>query len=451
MKTRTLLDAKEIDRFSDLTNEMMAFSSLGIRPGLERLLRLLSLLGSPQRDFPAIHVLGTNGKGSTVATVSAVCMRAGLKTAAYTSPHLVSLQERVSVDGDALPIEAWRDALKRIQKAVEHDPVLNETRPTFFESLTALAFLMIRDAGADIAVIEAGMGGRYDASMLCDAVATIVTPIGMDHMEYLGNTLSAIAAEKFAAARPGVPAFYGGDDAVLREQFLQTCLDAGAEAHCLNDIAELSDIRLSLRGTMFVYAEKSKEPVEYFTPLIGLHQAQNAANVISVFNILRDRCPLLRHIGEDEIKEGVASTHWPGRAEVLPKQNGRVVILDGAHNEHGLKAFLATLGTLVSNGSIEPVGALLFGLMKDKELQPLLDLLADLRAPVYCTQASITRALPAKNLEAAILRSGLISGGAYEDPLAALRASESETRGTIVCCGSLFLVGCVKKELGIYD
>lgn len=444
-------EVEEIKQFSDLTDEMMAFSSLGIRPGLERLLRLLSSLGSPQRAFPAIHVLGTNGKGSTVATINAVCMRAGLRTAAYTSPHLISLQERVSVDGKGLPIEAWQDALRQIQKAVESDPVLNETRPTFFESLTAMAFLMIRAAGVDIAIIEAGMGGRYDASMLCDPVATIVTPIGMDHMEYLGNTLSAIAAEKFAAVRPGVPAFYGGSDAALGEQFLQACRDAGAMAHCLSDFAEISDIRPSLCGTKFVYTEKSKEPVEYFTPLIGLHQAQNAANVVSVFNLLRGRCPLLKDIGEEELRAGIASTHWPGRVEVVPKRDGHVVILDGAHNEHGLKALIATLGALVDNGSMKPVGAFLFGVMKDKELPPLLDLLESLHSPVYCTQAQITRALPAKALEAAILSRRLSSGGAYEDPVDALVAAESEVRGTIVCCGSLFLVGCVKKELGLYD
>lgn len=446
-----MLNVEEIERFSDLTNEMMAFSSLGIRPGLERVRRLLSSLGSPQRAFPAIHVLGTNGKGSTVATINAICMRAGLKTAVYTSPHLVSLQERVGVDGKALPADVWQDALKRIQRAVEDDPILNKTRPTFFETLTAMAFLMIHDAGADVAVIEAGMGGRYDASMLCEAIATIVTPIGMDHMEYLGDTLSAIAAEKFAAVRPGVPAFYGGDHAILREQFLQTCLEAEVEAYCLNDLAQPADIRLSLSGTRFVYEEKSKEPVEYFTPLIGLHQAQNAAHVISAFGILRGRCPLLSHITEDDIKAGIASTHWPGRVEVLPKREGQVVILDGAHNEHGLKAFVATLDELVNNGSMAPVGALLFGLMQDKALPPLLDLLAGLRSPVYCTQAPIARALPAEELEAAILSKGLKSGGVYRDPLDALRAAESEVPGTIVCCGSLFLVGCVKKELGLYD
>ncbi len=435
----------EIERFSVLTDEMMAFSSLGIRPGLGRLSRLLSLLGSPQRDFPALHVLGTNGKGSTVATVDAVCRCAGLKTATYTSPHLVSLQERVSVNGAFLPIETWRKAQEQVRSAVEGDAVLSDVRPTFFENLTAMAFLMIRDAGVDIAVMEAGMGGRYDASMLCDAVATIITPIGMDHMEYLGDTLSAIAAEKIAAVRPGVPAFYAADDPALQGQFLEACSVSGAEPYCLSELAAPADIRLSLEGTAFSYVEKSKKTAEYFTPLIGLHQASNAANAVTVFRILRARCEIFERIGDEDIEAGLAATQWPGRVEVLSKRNGHVVILDGAHNEHGLRAFVATLAVLAQNGAMDAVGAVVFAVMRDKELPPLLNLLATLNCAVYCTQVPMKRALPPQELEAAILSRGIESGGTYDDPLDALRAAVSKTKGTVVCCGSLFLVGSIKK------
>lgn len=441
----------EIERFSALTDEMMAFSSLGIRPGLGRLSRLLSFLGLPQRGFRALHVLGTNGKGSTVATMNSVCLCAGLKTATYTSPHLVSLQERVSVNGAFLPIETWRNALEQVRKAVEGDAVLRDVRPTFFENLTAMAFLMIRDAGVDIAVMEAGMGGRYDASMLCDAVATIITPIGMDHMEYLGDTLSAIAAEKFAAVRPGVPAFYAADDPTLQGQFEEACRASGAEPYCLSELAAPADIRLSLEGTTFSCVEKSKKTAEYFTPLIGLHQAYNATNVVSVFRVLRERCEIFKRIGEEEMKAGLAVTHWPGRVEVLPKRDGHVVILDGAHNEHGLKALVATLAALAKNGAMDAVGAVVFAVMRDKELSPLLDLLATLRCAVYCTQVPMKRALSPQELEAAILNRGIESGGMYENPLEALRAAESKAKGTIICCGSLFLVGSIKRGLECYD
>ncbi len=441
----------EIEQFSALTDEMMAFSSLGIRPGLGRLSRLLSCLGTPQRAFRAIHVLGTNGKGSTVATMNAICLRAGLKTATYTSPHLVSLQERVSVNGKPLPIAVWQNAVEQVRRTVEDDAVLSGQRPTFFENLTAMAFLMIRDAGVDVAVMEAGMGGRYDASMLCDALATVVTPIGMDHMEYLGDTLSAIAAEKFAAARPGVPTFYAADDAALREQFLETCGSNGAVPYCLSELTTPKGIRLSLKGTTFSYVEKTKAPVELYTPLIGLHQAHNAANVVAAFKILCEKYELLKCIGDDEIKSGLAATHWPGRVEVLPNREGRIVILDGAHNEHGLRALTETLAALVECGAMDQVKAVVFAVMRDKELSPLLDLLHSLRCPVYCTQAPMKRALSTEELEAGILSHGIRSGGTYEDPLMALGAAEANAVGSVVCCGSLFLVGSIKRGLGLYD
>jgi len=243
-----------------------------------------------------------------------------------------------------------------------------------------------------------------------------------------------------------VPAFYEGRDPYLRAQFLRACESAGAEPFFFEDIAMPGDIRLSLEGTEFSYRD---EP--YRTPLIGLHQAQNTANVISVFKVLRERGPLFANFGDDVIRRGVAETRWPGRVEVLPRQDGRVVILDGAHNEHGLRALLATLGVLTENGSMDPVGAVVFGIMRDKTLPPLLDLLQSLSAPVYCTQAPIKRALPAVELEAAVLAKGIRSEGAFINPTEALRAAADETRGTIICCGSLFLVGSVKKELGLYD
>lgn len=445
-----MLTLDEIERFAALTDEMLSFSSLGIRPGLRRLSRLLSLLGSPQREFRALHVLGTNGKGSTVATINSVCRQAGLKTATYTSPHLISLHERVSVSGKFLPIETWRSALERTRRTLEGDAVLSETRPTFFENLTAMALLMIRDAGVDIAIMEAGMGGRYDASMLCDAMATIITPIGMDHMEYLGDTLSAIAAEKFAAVRPGVPAFYAADDPALRGQFLEACRLAGAEAYCLSELAAPAAIRLSLGGTAFSYVDASMEQAEFFTPLIGLHQAYNAANAVTVFKVLRNRCELFARVGDEQIRAGLEATRWPGRAEVLPRRNGQTVILDGAHNEHGMRALVATLAELAKSGAADAVDSVVFAVMRDKELPPLLDLLATLRCPVYCTQVPMKRALPSRALESAVLSRGIKSGGAYDNPLEALRAAESAKSRTIVCCGSLFLVGGIKKALGLY-
>lgn len=446
-----MFTSDKVERFVVMTDEILSFSSLGIRPGLHRMSRLLSLLGSPQNEFRALHVLGTNGKGSTVATLNAVCLAAGLKTATYISPHLVSLQERVGVNGKFLPAETWQNALAQTKKAVEGDASLREAPPTFFENLTAMAFLMIRDAGVDVAVIEAGMGGRCDASVLCDAMAAVITTISMDHMEYLGDTPSAIAAEKFAAARAGAPAFYAADDPALRGQFLETCALAGAHPYCLSDIALPADINLSLEGTLFSYEDESKRNERYFTPLIGLHQAYNAANVVTVLKILRERFDFFKRVGDKEIRAGLASTRWQGRMEVLPSRGRNVVIMDGAHNEQGLRALVETLAALVQGGAMDAIQAVVFAVMRDKEISAMLDLLAALRCTVYCTKVPMKRALPPRELEAAILSRGIKSGGTYDEPLEALVAAEAAAKGTIVCCGSLFLVGTIKKELGLFD
>ena len=443
------IDWGELAAFDSLTDDLMKFSSSGIRPGLERVSRLLSLLGSPERSFKAIQLLGTNGKGSTAATLESVFDASGLKTALYTSPHLVSLQERLRVGKEHISIDKWRLAFGRVAEAVCSDPILCEKRPTFFENLTAMAFLMIADSCVDIAVIEAGMGGRYDATSACDASAVIITPISMDHSEYLGATLEAIASEKFAAVRRGVPAFCSGDNPLLAEQFKEQCRTVGASAYLLNEIASPADIKCTLEGTTFSYSPHSDSlcPLKDIrSPLLGVHQAYNQSNVISFLLTM----PQFAHITEAEIREGIARTFWPGRMEVVRcSGSSAVVILDGAHNEQGAGVLAAALSCLISDGVISRTGALVFAVMKDKAVDNMLETLRTLDCPLYLTQLPEERSMRSAELGERARSLSLPVAGTFSEPKDAFKAACAAAKPdeAVVCCGSLHLVGYLKRVL----
>ena len=440
------------EEFARFTEALLDFSSLGIRPGLVRVTRLLSALGSPERTFPAIQVLGTNGKGSSSATLAAIFQTAGLRTAMYTSPHLVSLQERLSVDGDGLPIEEWRSAFDDLVRAVEADDYLSQNVPTFFENLTALSFLMIARERVDIAILEAGMGGRYDATSACLPIATLITPIGMDHMEYLGDTLEEIASEKFAAIRASVPAFYAGDDARLTAQFFETCREKGTQGLALDSLATVSRIVCDLQGTSFDYSSTTWQ-ARLRTPLIGVHQAANAARSVTAVRELTKVVPFLSCIGDGQIAQGVSSVVWPGRFETISGWGGsKALVLDGAHNDHGMKALMETIESMIAAGVFTGVSAVVYAVMKDKDITPMLGEIRKLKAPVCATTLPMERAMPAEELAGLAGREGLVVRGAFEDPLQALYDAATLTRpGEIVlCCGSLYFIGHLKSlDLGI--
>ncbi|MDR1916314.1 MAG: bifunctional folylpolyglutamate synthase/dihydrofolate synthase [Synergistaceae bacterium] len=444
-------DLENFSEFEQLTDDIIAFSSLGIRPGLRRVSRLLEALGSPEKGLRAIHVLGTNGKGSTAAGMESILRASGMRTALYTSPHLVSLQERLRIDGSYLPIDIWRDAWRRLIDAVDCDIELRSDRPSFFENFTAVCMLMMSECDVDVAVIEAGMGGRYDATSVCCPSATLINPIGMDHMAYLGSTLEAIAAEKFAAVKSGVDAFYAADDESLIPLFVRTCEERNAPFHLLDAMAAPVDARVEFDGTFFSYRAHGEEEAvinDLHTPLIGVHQAQNAARVITTLLALREKNSSFSGICPESIRAGLAATDWPGRMEIVQRGEAPVLILDGAHNEHGVRALIASLAKLCDSGRKIEVGGIVFAVMRDKDVAPILRRLETLDCPIYCTQLPMERTLPAYELARLVKFANIPVGGVFPDPSDAIAfASETvESSKVLVCCGSLFLVGHLRKS-----
>ena len=424
--------------FDLLEKQLQDLASPGIRPGLARLSKLLSLAGNPERKFPAVHVVGTNGKGSTAATLDSILRQAGYRTALYTSPHLVSFGERLLFNGCQAPLEKWRDYTLKVKQLIENCPYLLKDRPTYFELITAVALMMIADENIDLAVVEAGMGGRLDATnIIRNIILSVIVPLGMDHMEYLGDTLAKIANEKFAVMRPGVPALFAGGEEEIEQEFLSRARLLGSPVHIFRRERQLVLTEESLSGTDFSIASNSHS-ADYHTPLVGTFQADNAALAVMAAELLAGSCPRLT---PDAIERGVAETSWPGRFETVSHKP--LLLLDGGHNPHAMKRIVETIAALGLNNSLHVVLAM----MKDKDVTESLLLLKQAAPLVYCTEVpELSRSMKADLLKTLAKECGLATAGQWSSPTEAITAALAGQSPTL-CCGSLYLVGYVKGHL----
>ena len=427
----------EKNNFELVESKLAQLASPGIRPGLARLARLLREAGSPQGKFPIVHIVGTNGKGSTAAGIYSVLRASGYKAALYTSPHLVDFSERLVIDGERAAAREWLDAASELEDIVSRTDYFKDNHPTYFEFITAAAIMILARRQPDAAVFEAGMGGRLDASnILTDVALSVVVPIGMDHTDFLGDTLEKIAAEKFAVMRKGTPALFFGDER-LDGQFLDAAARCGAEPHIFRGEYRITGRAYSLDGTRFTLSDAAGSR-EYFTPLVGSFQADNAAMAVAASRLLSKRFP---RVCEDTIKRGIAETQWQGRMEIV--RRSPLVIVDGGHNPHAMKRLSETLAGIFPNRGL----SIVLAMMRDKDISGALSLLAPLGAEIYCTEVPwLERSLSADGMKETAERAGLSVAGTYGDPLDAIRAASSKGL-PVVCCGSLFLVGYVKAHL----
>lgn len=427
----------EKNNFELVESKLAQLASPGIRPGLARLARLLREAGSPQGKFPIVHIVGTNGKGSTAAGIYSVLRASGYKAALYTSPHLVDFSERLVIDGERAAAREWLDAASELGDIVRRTDYFKDNHPTYFEFITAAAIMILARRQPDAAVFEAGMGGRLDASnIMTDVALSVVVPIGMDHTDFLGDTLEKIAAEKFAVMRKGTPALFFGDER-LDGQFLDAAARCGAEPHIFRGEYRITERAYSLDGTRFTLSDAAGSR-ECFTPLVGSFQADNAAMAVAASRLLSKRFP---RVCEETIKRGIAETQWQGRMEIVCRLP--LVIVDGGHNPHAMKRLSETLAGIFHEGGL----SIVLAMMKDKDISGALSLLAPLGAEIYCTEVpGLERSLSAAGMRETAERAGLSVAGTYGDPLDAIRAATGKGL-PVVCCGSLFLVGYVKAHL----
>lgn len=427
----------EKEAFSEVERKLQEMASPGIRPGLARLSRLLWEAGMPQDKFPAVHIAGTNGKGSTAAGLYSILRKSAYKTALYTSPHLVDFSERLVIDDQRVSAGKWLAAISRLDGIINKVSFFDGNLPTYFELITAAAIMILAEERPEIAVFEAGMGGRLDASnILGDVRLSLIVPIGLDHTEYLGETLEKVAAEKFAIMRPGVPALFAGDKA-LDARFIADAQRHGAFPHIFSAAYRVKDAAYSFSGTDFTLTDKDGGAERYHTPLVGTFQADNAALAAAAARLLRDG---FRKITPETIREGLAATAWPGRMEVISEDPP--LIVDGGHNPHAMRRVAETLRCLMDNSRVHIVIAM----MKDKEIANALALLRGLDVALYCTEVpGNERSLGAAEMARMAAAESLPVAGSFSDPLEAV--TEASRAGVpVLCCGSLFLVGYLKER-----
>jgi len=420
----------------DVTPEsiLSRLETLGIKLGLERARALLAAMGDPQRRFPAVLVAGTNGKGSTSALLAAISQAAGYRTGLYTSPHLETVEERLRVDGRNIEPDRFGALLAEIVDLAERE---TGEPPTYFEAVTLAAFRWFAEEGVDLAIVEVGLGGRLDATNLCDPILSVITPIGFDHQEYLGNTLAAIAREKAGILRAGRPAVVWIEEPEAAGSVLQAAVDLGADLRFAS--AEVKVEGIESRGWEGQRVRLAT-PVRRYDLQLGLlgdHQAKNLGLAVRSAEVLSglgfDR------IDPRAITEGAAAARWPGRLEPIALPGGRRVLLDAAHNPDGAEALARFLDCLD-----QPVD-LLFGVLGDKDYSAMLGTLAPRARRIVLTTPASPRAKPPEEL-AALLgdREGVF---VEPDRTQALDRALALGGEVLVACGSIFLIGEVRRGL----
>jgi dihydrofolate synthase / folylpolyglutamate synthase len=416
--------------------------SLGIQPGLERITALLARLGEPQREFPAIIVAGTNGKGSVVAFLSAMLEAAGIEAGVYTSPHLVRFSERIRVGTEEIPGADLASLTGEVRHAVEGMRRDGLASPTYFEATTALAFAHFSLRRVPLAVLEVGMGGRYDATNVALPLACAVTPVDLDHTQFLGATVGEIAFQKAGIVRQDVPVVVAAQPAEAERVILDAAATARAPAIStrvcrLDPAAGFSD------PPEVAFSTPSGHRYRARLALRGDHQVDNAATAVLLAETLRERGRFA--LDDAAIERGLASARWPGRLELRRDGGGDGVdlLLDGAHNPAGCRILADYLRRHQAG---RPRLVLLFTVMRDKPAAEMLTILRDVADEAIVTTLPLPRATPASDL-ARMARDLGLAATAAPDPRAGLaRAAErAGPGGLVVACGSLYLVGALSE------
>ena len=414
--------------YQESLDYLTSLGRFGIKLGLDRTKALLRELGDPQELFQGVLVAGTNGKGSVCAMIASVLQAGGYSVGLMPKPHLISYTERIQVNQRPIAEDAFASLISELQ------PPINKVAaelgpPTEFEILTSAALYYFARAGIDLLVCEVGLGGRLDSTNVLDLGVSVITNIALDHTQYLGSTLEAIAAEKAGILKPDSIAITGAQPPAL------AVIEAAAQEQRiplqrLGHEIELTAIDKEWAGVQATVTTPAGTYRDLRIPLIGLHQAENAALAVAAIDALRSRG---WEISDGALRDGLARTRWPGRLEVLDRHP--IVLVDGAHNPAGLQRSLAAVQKLAKSRQLVVV----FGAMKDKDLPAMLAQLRATDAPVIFSAIDWHRAAAPADLAAqfgAPAETAESSGEALD--LARQRASST---GIVLVCGSLYLVG----------
>jgi len=424
---------------------------------------LLAALDHPEKNFPSVLIAGTNGKGSTAATLASIIQASGLRTGLYTSPHLVKINERIRISGAEISDDDFALLHDVVDRTAERLVTEGELpwHPSFFEMLTAIAFEYFSTHKVDIAVLEVGMGGRLDATNVVEPLISVITDISLDHQKFLGNTIAEIAAEKAGIIRPGGVVVTLPQHPQANDVIGNAILDAEARAvsavpyvppvspgseqhinlkHCchteersreVSTVAPLSRYPLQVLGTEIL--------VE--TPLVGRHQLRNVALAIAAAEELsKQGFP----IAAESLAKGIRETRWPGRFQVIPGTPDFVV--DVAHNPAGAWALRSTLSATYDNRPL----TLVFGAMRDKAISEMAEILFPIADRVIATHADNPRSATPEEIRAAAARISVELEEIPDVPAALDRARLlAGSNGIVVVTGSIYVVGEAMRHLGV--
>ena len=391
-----------------------------MKPGLTRITRLLGALGNPQDAFASVHVVGTNGKGSTASILSSIMSAGGHRTGLFTSPHLISFTERFRIGGSEI-------AEAEVTRLAERVMTVAPEATTFFEIVTALAALHFAEAGVQLAIFEAGMGGRLDATNALDGMLTLITPVSLDHTDYLGSRIAEIAVEKAGICKAGSPIVSARQHPEAARVIERHAQEIGSPLYLCEDAfaAGWQGEELWYRGLgLALHGLRPGVP--------GLYQKGNLACALAAAELLSGAgFPLT----PQALAQGVERASWPGRMELFP--GSPRLILDGAHNPAGVAALVEALAEIPRQRLLVVVGV-----MGDKELSGILGPLLPLADAVFAVAPAIDRALPAAQLASFCRLAGVCAHDAGSvDRGIALAREEASAGDLILVCGSLFTVG----------
>jgi dihydrofolate synthase/folylpolyglutamate synthase len=422
---------------------LFRLEQFGIKFGLDSIETLLTRLGHPERTFRSVHIAGTNGKGSVTAMVDTALGRAGYRSARYTSPHLIDLSERFVVEGKPVDATAMCSAAADVRAAIEalRAEGMLQAPPTFFEATTAMAFELFRRARVEVATIEVGLGGRLDSTNVIHPVATAITSIDFDHQQYLGSTLSDIAAEKAGIIKPGVPVIVGDVGPEAWVVIERVALDRGAELIRARDGVDVAPLEPDASAdNIFTLRTPARDYGAVRLALRGAHQTANAIVAVRVLETLDAQGVA---VAAGAIVDGLAQVSWPGRLERRTLSGGRELILDAAHNPAGAAALASYLTSL---GGAPPT--LVFAAMRDKDALGMLDVLLPSIGRMIVTRATNTRSAdPDALASTARAIAPALAVQVVPSPAEAL-ATAFTMSSRVVVAGSIFLLGDIMKEIG---
>ncbi|MGP4074554.1 bifunctional folylpolyglutamate synthase/dihydrofolate synthase [Halobacillus sp. K22] len=406
-----------------------------VKPGLKRMEWMMDQLDHPERKLKAIHVAGTNGKGSTVTYLSNLLQAQGFEVGTFTSPYIIRFNERISLNGEAIPDGELADLVEDIKPLAEKLKATSLGEPTEFEIITAMAMLYFSQKNLEFVLFETGLGGRYDSTNILQPLLSVITNIGLDHINVLGDTLEQIAYEKAGIIKTNVPLITGAkEESVLNVLKEQASLN-NAPVSILGEDFHVEHKKSLSGGESFIFVNSTYQSSELLSPMKGLHQIDNASLALQTMEHLKE---MGYPINRSKYDKGLLQTHWPARFETI--RTNPVTIIDGAHNEEGTRALVDTMNRHFRGDRVH----LIYSALEDKPVEKMLEILKEISNVAYMTSFDFPRSMTASELTRLSPIPTTIPVSDYVQAISQAK-SNMKTGDVLLITGSLYFISEIRK------